>query len=485
MRTPSWSLAGLFACTLPAACADPCLDDGLGQSGGGNCPAVADGTDTEAATESNSNTNTMTDTMASATIGSNTDSMSGSQTADDTATETAGGMLWCVDADGDGFGDPDMCTQSDDMPPGTVGNDDDCDDENPNTFPGAAQNETPPDQCMNDDDDDGWGDDGMGDDPLPPGVVPGSDCDDENPNAFPGAAENETPPDQCTVDEDGDGWGDANPGGGGGGGGGGPVSGSDCYDENPSLNPDTLQLTTFLPFSGGPGAARTLNTVDATNASIGDFLLLLTPGNGIPQVNLVSATFNEDMEIYANDLYTVQLQTVTYAKTCGDNIGTVTPLGTEPYGPGGDIVCGLEFGGNGLLYGIGQTGDDLRSFDQNTGEEADAVPLTLDGDLIDIVSCGMARDCTSERLLVANGLDRSIYAVGTDGELELVRDLSAEITANWNPTGLEYDPVTRTVLLSIGTELWRVDINDLAVPAELVGVFEDDVSNLQYLPICI
>jgi hypothetical protein len=458
------------------ACADPCLDDGLGQT---LCPSVADATETEGATESI--TNTVTDTMGSMTQGSNTDAMTEGESLDGTVTETAGGPLWCEDADGDGYGDPTMCIPGGDgePPPGTVDNDDDCDDTNPNTFPGAAEIEDPR-ACMNDDDDDGWGDDG---DDLPPGVEPGTDCDDDDPDTFPGAAENENPPDQCMSDADGDGWGDADPGGGGGGG-DGPVSGSDCYDENPQLNPDTLQLTVFMPYNGGPFAPRTINVIDTSDASFADFLQLGTPTGGIPNINIVSATFNEDMEIYGNDLEDVQLQTVDYAKTCGEGLGTVTPVGMS-YGPGGDIVCGLEFGGNGVLYGIGQTGDNLRSFDRTTGEVADATPLTLDGDLIDIVSCGMARDCTEERLLVANGLDRSIYSVGTNGELQLVRDLSAEIPAEWLPTGLEYDPVTRTALLSIGAELWRVDINDDSVPAELIGIFEDDVSNVQWLPICM
>jgi hypothetical protein len=474
MRTSRWSFVGLLACTLPSACADPCVDDGLGQD---NCPTQNDTSATEGATESNTNTNTLSATMGSATMGSATMGMTGSQTADDTVTETAGGTLWCVDADGDGFGDPDMCTQSDDMPPGTVDNDDDCDDTNPDTFPGAAPNDDRR-ACMKDADGDDWGDD----DP-PPGVDPGTDCDDDDADVFPGAAENEEPRDLCTVDADGDGWGDANPPGGGGG--GGPASGSDCYDENPALNPDTLQLTAFLPYNAGAFSPRTIQTVDPTNATLGDFIQLGTMGGGVPNVNIVTGTFNEDAEIYVNDLTGVQLYTVDYAKTCGDGDGTVAPVGDEPYGDPGDIVCGLEFGGNGLLYGIGHTGDNLRSFDRNTGEVADATPLTLDGFLLDVVSCGMARDCAGDRLLFANGLDHVIYSVETNGEVALVRDLSAEIPGEWNPTGLEYEPITRTVLLSTGIELYRVDINDTTVPPELIGMFEEDISNLQYLPICM
>ncbi len=473
MRNSPWSLAGLLACVLPAACADPCLDDGLGQS---NCPSQADASATEGATEgatspitlTNTDSETLDGTMGSASMG-----MTGSQTG-----ETSGGTLWCVDADGDGFGDPDMCQQSDDMPPGTVDNDDDCDDSNPDTFPGAAPNDDR-EACMQDEDGDDWGDD----DP-PPGVDPGSDCDDSNADAFPGAARNEDPPDLCTIDADGDGWGDANPPGGGGG--GGPSSGSDCYDTNPLLNPDTVQLSTFLPYNGGPITPRTINTVDTTDASLGDFALLLNPAGGIPNLNIVTATFNEAMEIYANDLTGVRLHTVDYAKTCAAGVGEISPVGAMAYGPQGDIVCGLEFGDNGMLYGIGHTGDDLRTFDPATGEVTNSIPLTVNGDLLDIVSCGTARDCTEGRLLVANGLDRTIYAVDErNGEATVLRDLSASIPANWSPTGLEYDPVTRTALLSIGAQLYRVDINDDSVAPQLIGTFAQSVSNLGYLPICM
>lgn len=332
---------------------------------------------------------------------------------------------------------------------------------------------------MNDDDEDGWGDD----DP-PPGVDPGTDCDDENPDAHPGAAENE--PELCTVDQDGDGWGDANPPGGGDDG-GGPQSGSDCYDTNPQLNPDTLQLTAILPYQAGAFSSRTIQTIDVTDASYTQFLQLETPAGGIPNVDFVTATLNEQGEIYANDLNSVRLYTVDYADTCMDDfVGVTQPVSMMPYGPGGDIVCGLEFSSDGTLYGVGHTGDNVRTFDPSTGEVLDQVPITVKGNLLDIVSCGMARDCRQDRLLVANGLDRTIYAIDpTNGEAEVLRDLSASIPGEWLPTGIEYDPTTNTALLSTGPDLYRVELDDDTVEPELLGTFDNLVSNLQYLPICL
>jgi hypothetical protein len=630
MRNRRWSLAGLFACGLPTACATPCIDDGLGQD---NCPTQDDLSATDDYTGPGTNTETVTDTMGTATMGTATVGMTGSQTGTesdtdtldgtategdtdtttgpDTDTDTAGGMLWCVDADGDGFGDPDMCQQSDEPIDGSVDNDDDCDDTNESTFPGAAPNddrtacmqdedhddwgddqpppgvdvgtdcldddasifpgaateELPPDLCAQDQDGDGWGDtdpppgadpgndcddtnpdirpgaaeqepdlcaedgdddgwgdtdpppgvdpgtdcddgnvytypgaapnddadacmqdeddDDWGDDTPPPGVDVGTDCDDTNPDAFPGAAPNESPPTLCTVDADGDGWGDANPPGGGGGG-GGPVPGSDCYDTSIDLNPDTVQLTTFLPYNGAPAAPRVIDTVDEATGALAPFVTLLTPAGAIPNANIVTATFNESMEIYTNDLTAAQLYTVDYALTCGGFLGEVEPVGM-PYGVGGiDIVCGLEFGDSGNLYGISHSADELQTFDPVTGQEIGmGLPLTLGMGTLDVNSCGMARDCTEGRLLVANGGTHDIFSVDeATGATLLLRDLTPYIgEGTWTPVGLEYDPVSRMVFLSTGNALYLVDlVNDVA--PVFITAFPEQVSNLQYLPVC-
>jgi len=66
-----------------------------------------------------------------------------------------------------------MVPKDEDPPDGTAPNDDDCDDTNENTFPGAAPADDP-NACMKDDDGDDWGDDSP-----PGGVDAGSDCDED------------------------------------------------------------------------------------------------------------------------------------------------------------------------------------------------------------------------------------------------------------------------------------------------------------------
>ncbi|MCA9708045.1 MAG: hypothetical protein KDK70_19485 [Myxococcales bacterium] len=374
--------------------------------------------------------------------------------------------LCAQDADGDGWG-------SDDPPAGADAGTD-CLDDDPDVFPGAAEYEMPPDLCAQDADGDGWGDI----DP-PQGAEPGTDCDDANANAFPGAAQNEDMmmSTECMLDADGDGWGDANPGGM-------ITSGSDCYDGNIDLNPGTLQLTVMLPYAGGVADARTIGTLAPVTGDLSPFVTLFDPMGATPNVDLITGTMNENGEIFANDRTSAQLQRVDYAGTCMMGTGTLTPVGM-PYGVPGDIVCGLEFYSDGMLYGV-DASDNLLTFDPATGQITGSTPVTLmGGGVLDISSCGMAFDCTEDRLLIANGIDETIYSVDpATGVATVLRDLDPFFPTNWLPTGLEYDPVTRNVFLSAGSSVYSVDL-DMDVPLEFVNGYVEQLSNLQYLPICI
>jgi hypothetical protein len=163
-----------------AGCGGGCIDDGFAWNQGKDCALeTASATDsdsdsatdgatepTDGASESNSVSNS-----ESVTESSNSNSMSATETATESAsaTDTDGG-LWCEDADGDGFGDPNKCSPEEG--PGTVPNDDDCADDNPDAFPGSAENDSDV-LCEEDADGDGWGDMNP-----PPGVDPGTDCSD-------------------------------------------------------------------------------------------------------------------------------------------------------------------------------------------------------------------------------------------------------------------------------------------------------------------
>jgi len=140
---------------------------------------------------------------------------------------------WCADNDGDGAGDPDDCVtvgDGDDPPDGFVNNDNDCDDTSEFVFPGAAPNDSKTD-CMEDKDEDDWGDDS----PAGASTVPGTDCDDDSLTTFPGAAPNDDPR-ACMKDDDDDDWGDSDPPPGGG------TAGSDCDDDDFDVPPSCLTV---------------------------------------------------------------------------------------------------------------------------------------------------------------------------------------------------------------------------------------------------
>jgi PKD repeat protein len=179
---------------------------------------------------------------------------------------------WYADSDGDGFGDFGSILPSCTQPEGYVADATDCDDGSALTFPGAAPNDDA-DACMKDVDDDDWGDaspptgveagsdcddaiaavhpttvwyqdddgDGFGDDGhttvacVPPDgySLLGGDCRDNGSGSaqtYPGAAPNDSL-DACMKDVDGDDWGDLQPPGG-------IVPGTDCDDDNANVNPE-------------------------------------------------------------------------------------------------------------------------------------------------------------------------------------------------------------------------------------------------------
>ncbi len=124
---------------------------------------------------------------------------------------------------------------------------------------------------MQDEDDDGWGDD----DP-PEGVTEGTDCDDEDVATFPGAAELDSVT-ECMQDEDDDGWGDDTPDDG-------VTAGSDCSDDgiDPCVVLITQDGTADNPYDQDLIAALVLDGYEVLNFADTD--VVLADGNGVDVV---------------------------------------------------------------------------------------------------------------------------------------------------------------------------------------------------------
>ncbi|MEZ4452099.1 MAG: hypothetical protein R3B09_21725 [Nannocystaceae bacterium] len=363
---------------------------------------------------------------------------------------TGGSDLWCVDADMDGYGDGDQCTPvgpGDTPPPGTVNNGDDCDDGDPNTFPGAAPNDSP-DACMKDADGDDWGDD----DP-PPGVEPGSDCDDDDAATFPGAAEVEDP-NACMRDEDDDGWGDTNvpPGVG---------VGSDCYDNNPDLNPADRILYSVLDNG-------VIGEVDPMSGMVSPYKTVNVP---MGQWNVITAAVSPiDGLIYASNTAKSRIVTFDYC------VGDVIELANH-----GRAICGLAFTPDGTLYAVDQNADELVVFDPMTGMVTDAKELTVNGQPFNLQACGMAYDCVSGELLVTDGQNSRILSIDPmSGDSTVVADVDE---GTWNSVGLEYDPVSKQAYTCNGTTLYQIALdgsNNFTKPS----VLSQSLNDLAYGPTC-
>ncbi|MCH9680938.1 MAG: hypothetical protein K0V04_05865 [Deltaproteobacteria bacterium] len=391
---------------------------------------------------------------------------------DSSASTTArpGADRWCPDMDGDGFGAPEGCRLSPVPIAGYVTNADDCDDAHDQTFPGAAQLE--PTLCARDADNDRWGDD-----TPPAGVDAGTDCDDDHGGTFPGAARNETTPEACARDDDDDGWADANPGPG-------IEAGADCFDTNADLRPDAMLLTTLLPSGGGPGSSRTLATIDTQSANVADVLTLLDPTGQNPNVSMGSATLAADGTILASDITGAQLLELEYQSSCAMGTGTLTVQGAPNGMPGvvDDIMCGLQRGPGGMLYGISLS-DELHTLDPVTGQITSSVDVVVGGQPVDVFSCGMAYDCAEDVLLLLNGADGLLYEVQTDGTATVRVDLTGAVQTGFSPTALEYDPVAQQVFISTGGLLWTAPL-DGTDTLDFVGFFGQPVPTLQFLPVC-
>lgn len=255
-RVPGWTLG--LASIAVIGCAEPCLDDGLGQANTQACPQAQSGDGDASGQDDNGDGPTAGDPSAGSGTGGDggldgdggsgsvDPDGSGGQIGAESSSSDDGGSLMdastgseqtviCIDSDGDGFGGDTCITIDPEAPvpdgyvPQTVGTD--CDDSDGDTYPGAAEAEDN-EACMQDADHDGYGDAT----PTSPAAVPGSDCDDDEETTFPGAAPLDDPT-ACMADADNDDYGDLTPNGGS------VQPGTDCDDAQANTHRCVLLVT--------------------------------------------------------------------------------------------------------------------------------------------------------------------------------------------------------------------------------------------------
>ncbi len=350
----------------------------------------------------------------------------------------------CVDIDGDG-----AYTGCDSYPPEFPTAD--CDDADPNTFPGAAPNDDA-DACMTDADGDDWGD-SM---PTAPDAVPGTDCDDMSADTFPGSA----PLDDataCMKDADGDDHGDARPDKPG------VVPGNDCNDAESKINPSVSVLIT------APITTGAISEVDLASGSVTPIAMLDVAAFN-PWIPTSVAINPVDQSVFAALAFNDKLVTMNY---CGGGKPTALPLAHKKN------LCGIGFDRTGKLYGIDGQVDQLVTFKPD-GSIDNVKPLKFNGVTLNVAECGMTYDCHQDRLLVSDSGSGGIYVVNTaDGTTTRIADVPDGMFGS----GLAYEPVSKRALSCLGTSFMSIALDgtdaftqlpDLASPAD----------DLDYAPAC-
>jgi hypothetical protein len=350
----------------------------------------------------------------------------------------------CVDADMDGtFVDCEV------FPPDAPNPD--CDDSDPDTFPGSSPKDDP-DACMTDADGDDYGDD----DPSSPDAVPGSDCDDASAGTFPGAAPKDDPV-ACMADDDGDDHGDANPKVPG------VTPGDDCNDAHPGVNPTDSVLITLPNTSGDisevdldTGAFTKVATVDVSGFDL-----------WVPTSVAVSPA---DRSVVVALLQNSSLATMNY---CGAGVPTPLPEAHNK------SICGLTYDAENNLFGIDGQLDQLLAFNSD-GSLATVTPLTFEGKTLNIGECGMTYDCHQARMLVSDTASDAVYAVNpADGTTEKLASAPGE---NFG-AGLAYEPVSKRVLSCATKSFYSLALDGSNAFTKLKDL-QSSADDLEYAPAC-
>ncbi len=358
----------------------------------------------------------------------------------------------CTDEDGDGwFG---MCTDGM-FPPDHPAPD--CDDSDPNTFPGSAPLDDAT-ACMTDADDDDFGDDT----PSNPDAVPGTDCDDSSDSTFPGSAPLDSDS-ACMKDEDGDDHGEADPDN--------PdvTPGNDCIDDNADVNPSDSKLVTaqisildegeILEIDVGSGMMTPVSTIDTLGFS--------------PWIPTSLAFKPSDGSVFASLAFKSRLVTMNY---CGGGLPASLPAAHGRTG-----LCAIGFDRDGNLYGVDNVVDELIMFDAD-GAIASATKMTIDGNLLNVGECGMSWDCHQSRMLVSDANSDAIYTIDvTTAVATKVADLPGESIGS----GLAYEPVSKQALTCDNFAFYSVSIDGSDQFTKLSDLMSDEpVDDLEFAPGC-
>ena len=182
-------------------------------------------------------------------------------------------------------------------------------------------------------------------------------------------------------------------------------------------------------------------------------------------VGINSMDVDESGLAYVHDYYEQQLWVID---ACA---GTMTLLGQHGVGN----TCGIAFGPGGILYGLDTGNDQLVQFDLQTGQATPIGPLG-----INVASCGLAYDCSNDRLIGADSITDQIFDIDP---LTGAASNFVQTGVPFQSVGLEFEPSTGQVLASDRFNLYRVD--PVTGSTQTIGPLGgENIDDLAYHPAC-
>lgn len=130
---------------------------------------------------------------------------------------------------------------------------------------------------------------------------------------------------------------------------------------------------------------------------------------------------------------------------CNNQVTFLPPHNTSGIG------CGISFGPNGKLYAINGNNDSLYEMNTTTGQ------ATLIGPLgVDIENCGIAYDCTNDVLVGATSSTDQIFKINHHtGQAYDFIQTTVPLTIS---VGMEFDAKNNRAYLATETDLYQVDM---------------------------
>ncbi len=424
---------------------------------------------------------------------------------DDTEAPDTCLHTWFLDADGDGFGDPDQSVESCELPSGycTLGTD--CDDDDPAVHPAASEvcNEID-DDCdgevdegttstfYEDLDGDGWGSDSSTEacEASSGWVSETGDCDDVDAEIHPGAAElcddldndcddevDEGAGDVWYADDDYDGYGDPHsseraceqPDGT-------VDNADDCDDSSAGVHPGAEDICNATDddcdgdVDEDVKAGWSLVTIDTRAGDVVEIDRSTAAVAVITAIDDSSITINsmdvrEDGTPIVHNSADYELMTID---VCTGTTATIGATGTSDIG-------GIGFGSSGSLYGLDTYNDALVQLSTTTG-----LATTIGALGFDIGANGLAYDCSTDTLWGADSATGNIFG------LDLATGVATGFVStgvSFSSVGLEFDHGTGMLLAATGSALYEVDPSSGATT--FVGDLDTDLTDdLAYYPPC-